>query len=295
MSSWRRQINLLFWLGLAAGTVVLAVWLPGYLDSSKENSYRELPESGKPAMEVAARSRASTRFPTRAFSASASQAQPAQQTSPSTNDPDSSGGLPQRTVPGVEGNSRDVGERMTTRAWVKQTSNVHSSPQTTSTVLGRIDAGTQVRWLANSGEGWEEILLKDGRSAFLQSSAMSFTSVSGGGLSGMGRSTELSGASVDIATLATTVESFLQTLSQSDLLRAETYLSPSAPELNEAALGALIPLLGGRGRLLRMEPFSGHEDGMRSVLLVNGDDLSSQIQTVWEWDRGQGRWLLLRW
>ena len=100
---------------------------------------------------------------------------------------------------------------------------------------------------------------------------------------------------MDSAALATTVENFLRALTQSDLLRAETYLSREAPELNEAALGALIPLLGERGRLLRMEPLSGQEDGFRSVLLVSGDDLSRQIRTVWEWDRSQGRWLLLRW
>lgn len=304
MDSFTRKITLSLFLTLVFLTLIASVWLPKYLEQSEGNSLKGLEPA--PSLDVGEGQMAGvvTRFPTRAF-----RSQPALPSRIVEDDPDSTevgetvtepntgiGGLPSRAVPGVtEGQS--VGDRVTTRAYLRGSSSVFAQPQTTAAVLGRVGTLTKVRWLAKAGEGWEEILLKDGRSAYVQSDDLSFSSDTWSTRKTGFDSQRTSGLEPDLATLPGTVETFLEQLSRGDLLRAETYLSPLATRLDNNTLSALAPYFGsaGEGRVLRIELVSGSRETYRRVRIVYGSEMAHEVKTLWEWDPAQQRWMLVKW
>ena len=297
MASWSKKIYLSFWLTLVFITAVGALWLPGLLDQGKENSIKELEAAPQLDFSDESLGEVVTRFPTRPFldkPAPLQQQQQTLQTDPTPSSGLGPGGLPTRHVPGVsEGEA--LGERVTTRAYLRGSSSVFTQPQTTAKILGRVSTQTKVRWLASAGEGWEEILLKDGSSAYVQSADLSFSADSGRETSGFANQNKTDGP--DVGALPATVESFLSVLSRGDLLRAETLLSPLAPRLDQQTLGNLGPYVGAPpdGRVNRIEQIGGGRGGHRRVRLVYGPDMLHEVNTLWEWDRSQGRWMLVSW
>lgn len=298
MASWSKKIYLSFWLTLVFITAVGALWLPDLLDQGKENSIKELEAAPQINFSDESLGEVVTRFPTRPFldRPEPMQQQP-RQSLPSDATPSSGlgpGGLPTRHVPGVnEGEA--LGERVTTRAYLRGSASVFTKPQTTAKILGRVSTQTKVRWLASAGEGWEEILLKDGSSAYVQSTDLSFSADSNRETTGFANQSRTDGP--DVATLPSTVESFLSVLSRGDLLRAETLLSPLAPRLEQQSLGNLGPYVNAlpEGRVNRIEEIGGGRGGHRRVRLVYGPDMLHEVNTLWEWDRSQGRWMLVSW
>lgn len=284
-------------------TLIASVWLPKYLEQSEGNSLKGLEPAPSLDVEDAQMAGVVTRFPTRAF-----RSQPALPSRIVEDDPDAAGvgetvtedsatgGLPSRAVPGVN-EGQTVGDRVTTRAYLRGNSSVFAQPQTTAAVLGRVGTLTKVRWLAKAGEGWEEILLKDGRSAYVQSDDLSFSSDTWSTRKTGFDSQRTSGLEPDLATLPGTVETFLEQLSRGDLLRAETYLSPLATRLDDSSLSALTPYFGSsaEGRVLRIELVSGSRETYRRVRIVYGTEMAHEVSTLWEWDPAQQRWMLVKW
>jgi hypothetical protein len=289
----------LFWVTLIGGTLLAAVLLPRLLDSSQQQGYREIDGQGKPSLALAEpiTSSVSTRFPVRPFNDGSStqppprEAFPGMEASPETR-PTAAAGLPQRDVP--DRPVQPPRELVTSRVRVVVSASVYESPRTTARVLGTVAPDTQVRWVKTVAPGWEEILLRDGRSVYMQSNSLSVGTaqpVGGGDRPGDPR-----GKGDTLALLPSTVDSFLETLRQGDLLRASTYLSATAPRLEEPDLGIWADLIGpqANGRMARMEPLSGRGDDWRSVLVIDSAS-GVQVHTVWGWDRGQDRWLLAGW
>lgn len=303
MSSWPRKIYLLFWIGLIGATCLAALVIPRLLDSSHDQGYREIDGQGRPP--IAARPASAsvdTSFPVRPFEETVAvqtpvEQQPTRQAFPggekdSMPDRAPRGGLPQRDV-GSAPTQAPREQGVTSRVRVVENSSVYESPRTTARVLGTVPPGTMVRWLKSAESGWEEILLSDGRSVYMLSSALSL----GGSSDTAPAPREESSSSTEVlGRLPGTVESFLSTLRDGDLMRASTYLSSDAPPLEEPNLGAWAPLVGPEadGRLDRMEPVSGHGDDWRSVLVLDQSN-GTRVQTVWSWDSNQQRWLLSRW
>lgn len=304
MGSRSQKIYLSFWFSLFFITGVAVLWLPRFLEGSGGTSVKELEAAPKANFTEEDLARVVTRFPTRAFldrPARAPEPQPVETGNNGEGEQPVAatgpGGLPTRFVPGVErGGGNVVGERVTTRAYLRANSSVFDRPQTTATVLGRVGAQTKVRWLDKAGEGWEEILLKDGRSAYVQSDALSFSADSDS-QSNSFTNRHSSQDGPNLSTLPSTVDSFLSHLSASDLLRAETFLSPLAPGLNDSTLGALSPYVGAapEGRLLRVELVSGNRGSHRKARIVYGAEMAYEVLTLWEWDHAQQRWMLVRW
>ncbi|MFA5509152.1 MAG: SH3 domain-containing protein [Vulcanimicrobiota bacterium] len=299
MGSWSKKIYLSFWITLVFVTVVGALWLPQILDQGKESSIKELEAAPQLDFSDEAMGQVVTRFPTRPFLDSSTNRPtqpPPPQDAPAVPSASTTasgpGGLPTRHVPGVSGGEA-IGDRVTTRAYLRGNSSVFSQPQTTAKILGRVGTQTKVRWLASAGEGWEEILLKDGRSAYVQSPDLSFSADAPGNAV----VSQTAGDGPDVNALPATVESFLELLSRQDLLRAETLLSPQAPRLAPEALGPLSPYVGAppEGRVHRIEQIGGGQGGHRRVRVVYGPDLLHEASTLWEWDRSQGRWMLVSW
>lgn len=299
MSSWPRKIYLLFWVTLISLTCLAAVLLPRLLDSSREQGYRDIAGQGRPPLlSQPSSSSVSTRFPVRPWRDESGESEPpARQPFPSASEtandrPERPSGLPQRDVladkPAAGNPAR---EAVTSRLRINQDASVYESPKTTARVLGTVAAGTQVRWLKSLEAGWEEILLNDGRSVYLQSHVLSF----GGGSE---RPNAGAGASqAEIASLLpATVESYLASLRDGDLLRASTYLAAEAPPLEEPELGVWGALVGpdSDARIDRMEPVAERGADWRSVLVLDQTN-GIHILTTWQWDLRQGRWLLANW
>ena len=284
-------------------TLIASVWLPKYLEQSEGSSLKGLEPAPSLDVEEGPMAGVVTRFPTRAF-----RTQPAlpsriveddtviSEVGESETEAATTGGLPSRAVPGVN-EAQPVGDRVTTRAYLRGGASVFAQPQTTAAVLGRVGTLTKVRWLAKAGEGWEEILLKDGRSAYVQSDDLSFSSDTWSTRKTGFDSQRTSGLEPDLATLPGTVETFLEQLSRGDLLRAETYLSPLATRLDNDTLSALAPYLGSpaEGRVLRIELVSGSRETYRRVRIVYGSEMAHEVSTLWEWDPAQQRWMLVKW
>lgn len=301
MASWSKKIYLSFWLSLLFFTAVGALWLPSLLDQGKETSIKSLEAAPKlDNLSEETVIQVITKFPTRPFmdsprpvaTASLPERIPSSESPASAASPVS--GLPARVVDGVDApGGQTLGERVTTRAYLRADSSVYAQPQTTAAVLVRVGSEAKVRWLDKAGEGWEEILLKDGRSAYVQSADLSFSS------QGDDRSGFNAGPSdgPDIGALPGAVETFLGSLSRGDLLRAETHLSPLASGLEREALGTLGPYVSSQelGRIQRIEVVAGGRDNYRMVRVAYGDALESPVGLLWEWDATQSRWMLVRW
>lgn len=273
------------------------IWLPKYLEQSEGNPIKELEGAPSVAFSEEGSGQVVTRFPTRSFGSQSKPNNPNPETETGSEAATSTGpgGLPTRFVPGVD-NAQSVGDRVTTRAYLRADSSVFSRPSMTAEVLGKVDGQTKVRWLAKAGDGWEEILLKNGQSAYVQSGSMSF-SADTWSTHQKGFQNSSSDNGPDAAKLPGTVESFLAHLSAADLLRAETFLSPVAPRLEQGSLGELQSYVGAPplGRVLRIELISGDRASYRRVRIVYGPDMLHEASTVWEWDQGQQRWMLVRW
>jgi hypothetical protein len=300
VSSWPRKIYLLFWLSLISLTGLAAFLVPRILDSSQEQGYREIDGQGRPPLVQPLTGSVATRFPVRPFTDASPagperEAFPGQQPTPSAQ-PTRVSGLPQRDVMG-SGQAPDASspQPVTSRAKVIAQSSVYESPRTTARVLGTVEAGTQVRWLRAGEPGWEEILLRDGRTVYMQSSALNV----GGNSEPVPVERPSAGAGEDstlLALLPDTVDSFLMTLRDGDLLRAGTYLTPEAPPLEEPDLGAWTALIGPQAdaQVGRIEPVSGRGAEWRSVLVLDQTN-GVHVQTTWQWSASQERWLLTGW
>ena len=298
MGSRSQKIYLSLVLSLVFFTALASVWLPRFLEQSEGTSLKELEPAPKVSFSDGEFVPISTRFPTRAFPEASMGSDQGGEPSLQQNSAagTSSGGMPSRDVPGVDQGAA-VGDRVTTRAYLQSNSAVFSRPQTTAKVLGRVGQQTKVRWLAKMGDGWEEILLKDGRSAYVQSEALSFSANSD--------QTHRTGfdfnhqqdSGPDASILPGTVESFLRNLSENDLLRAETFLSPLASRLETGSLSGLSPYVGvpSLGRVLRIELVGAGRSNHRRTRIVYGPKMEHEVATIWEWDAGQRRWMLVRW
>ncbi len=301
----------MFWLGLIGATVLAAVVIPRILDSSHDQGYREIDGQGRPPIASRPGSSASvadTSFPLRPFDQAGAEAapqsdpttsqQPSRQAFPKAGQEDMPDraprgpGLPQREVGSAPAQpARDQG--VTSRVRVVENGSVYETPRTTSKVLGTVPPGTMVRWLKSSEPGWEEILLSDGRSVYMLSSALAL----GGGTTAPQTARQDASSDTEVlGKLPGTVDSFLATLRDGDLMRASTYLSGSAPPLEEPGLGSWGPMVGpdSDARLDRMEPVSGRSDEWRSVLVLDQSN-GARVETVWNWDPAQQRWLLAEW
>ena len=273
-------------------TAASIIFLPKLLDSGTEGSIKPLDAAPQIDFSDESIGQVVTRFPTRPFLEKATDTgSQIPQHDPVSTTGLGPGGLPTRTVAGV--NEQSVGDRVTTRAYLRANSSVFTEPQTTAKILGRVGTQTKVRWLEKAAEGWEEILLKDGRSAYVQSTDLSFSADSDSEQPNFPRQGQSDGP--DVGTLPATVETFLSHLSRDDVARAETYLSPLAPRLDD--LGPLAPYVGApnEGRVNRIEQIGGGRGGHRRVRLVYGPDMLHEVNTLWEWDRSQGRWMLVSW
>lgn len=278
---------------------MIALWLPGYLDESSDGGY-QLTDKSRPNLEASLVEAVSTHFPVRAFdgSSGARTTQPTRQAAPGTEPVQTSPGLPQRVVPGVSRvpsqspsspNSATT-SKVTKRAWVTQQASVYSAPMTTANTIGTVEAGTRVRWAAQVGQGWEEIVMRDGRSVYMQAGTLSFTSPEAQAAKfNPPRHRE----EVDLAALPGAVNAFLANLSTGNILRASTHLAPTAPALEDDSLGALAPLVGGNPRLDRIESGPGRAD--RVVVIGDRGEPNLRVSTTWQWSSRQARWLLLGW
>jgi hypothetical protein len=294
VASWSKKIYLSFWLTLLFITAVCVIFLPKILDTGKEGSIKGLEAAPQLDFSDENLGQVVTRFPTRPFLEGTESAttQPSQaEATPTTGL--GPGGLPTRTVAGVHDQS--VGDRVTTRAFLRANASVFTEPQTTAKILGRVGTQTKVRWLDKAGEDWEEILLKDGRSAYVQSTDLSFSADSGNSNDQPNFPLQGQSDGPDVSSLPATVETFLSHLSRNDVPRAETYLSPLAPRLGD--LGPLAPYVGvpNDGRVNRIEQIGGGREGHRRVRLMYGPEMLHEVNTLWEWDRSQGRWMLVSW
>lgn len=277
-------------------TVVTAIWLPGYLDDSSGSGY-QLTDKSRPNLDESLVKAVSTHFPVRPFSdeAAPQSQEPVRQVVPGT---ESTPGLPTRVVPGVSREPETPGRtgqeepsRVTRRAWVTRRASVYIAPETTAQLVGTVEPGTRVRWASTVGQGWDEVLMRDGRSVYLQSGNLSFDSPE----------TEASKfeprrdvEEVDVNALPDAVNAFLESLGRGDVLRASTHLAPTAPTLDESTLGAFAPLVaGGSPRLDRIETGPGQAD--RVAVIGDRNDPNLRIFTTWQWSARQGRWLLLNW
>ncbi len=301
MSSWPRKIYLLFWLTLIGGTIIAALAIPRILDSSQEQGYRQIDGQGRPPMAKSPLSGGvSTKFPVRMILDAAggeptpTSDSPERQAFPTSNasaSPDGIG-LPQRQVSGQQDTNQGNQETVTSRVKVTRTGSVYENPRTTARVLGTVAPGTQVRWVRTVEPGWEEILLRDGRLVYMLSQSLA--------TSGSRVVDSTSGAPEvaedSLSLLPSTVDGFLETLREGDLLRASTYLGPTAQAIEEPDLGAWSTLMGPESgaRVGRIEPVSGRGTEWRSVLVL-GDAEGAQVTTIWEWDARQERWLMASW
>lgn len=296
VSSWPRKIYLLFWLTLIGLTGFAAFLLPRLLDSSHEQGYREIEGQGKPALGAQPTGDdVSTRFPVRPFQAESSTAEPTRQVFPVSEETPSapssrSPSLPQRDVLGKAPAQRAGRETVTSRVRVVQTSSVFETPLTTAKVLGTVKADAQVRWVRTVEPGWEEILLNDGRSVYMQSPSLHM------GTGGERPAADGNSDNADTAALPATVESFLGFLYEGQVLRANTYLAAEVPPLEESDLGAWSPFVGSGSdaRVDRMEPVAGEGSDWRSVLIIEQNQ-GARILTTWRWNSRQERWLLVNW
>lgn len=304
MDSVSRKIFLSLALTLAFLTAIAVVWLPRFLEQS-ENPIKELDAAPKIPFSDEEVGKAVTRFPTRAMVASTTanpsiSEAPNQSPEPSTPrelpGQSAGGGLPSREVPGVQ-DTEPTSDRVTTRAYLRENASVFARPNMTAEVLGTVGSRTTVRWLAAAGEGWEEILLKNGSSGYVLSGDLSFSADTSTARPTGFEAQANRGSGPNLSTLPGTVESFLATISANDIARAETYLSPVASHLDATNLGGLTPYTGAppAGRVLRIETVAGDRDSYRRVMLVYGDKMEHQLATVWEWDVSQQRWMLVRW
>lgn len=300
MDSISRKIFLSLALTIVFLTALAVVWLPNFLEQS-DNPIKELEAAPKIPFSEEEVGKVVTRFPTRSLASSSPNSTapttPSGQTSQRELPGQSSGGgLPSREVPGAQ-EIEPIGDRVTTRAYLRENASVFSLPNMTAEVLGTVGSPTKVRWLGKVGDGWEEILLKNGSSGYVQSRDLSFSAdaESTGQTAYQSQSEGKDGP--DLGGLPGTVESFLANLSANDLARAETYLSPVASRLDPETLSRLSPYAGSPalGRVLRIELVSGDRDSYRRVQLVYGDNMEHQASTVWEWDHSQKRWMLVRW
>lgn len=304
MGSRSSKIYLLFWLGLAGLTCLAAFLVPRILDSSNQQGYREIDGQGRPVLVEPLTASVDTRFPTRPFhddelapDQPERQAFPTGERTPAAAE-DPSGeptGLPQRDVSPSSGNPPPADVPVTSRARVVQDSSVYESPRTTARVLGTVSPGTQVSWARTIEPGWEEIILRDGRSVYMQSTSLQLP---GGSLREPEPGTDQPvGREVEgVSQLPPTVDSFLSVLRDGDVLRAGTYLAPGSPPLEEPDLGVWASLVGPQadGRVGRVEPVPGRGAEARSVLIVDQAG-STPIMTVWEYDSSTQRWLLSSW
>lgn len=297
VNSWPRQIYLSFWISLAFFTIATAIWLPGYLDDESPGSGYKLTDKSRPSLDESLVSSASTHFPVRPFlDEGPSSGGPVRESVPGTKPSGAPGGLPQRVVPGVnrdpvrptQSNDR---ANVTKRAWVLQQATVFAAPRTTAQAIGTVERGTRVRWARQAAQGWEELIMRDGRSVYMQTGYLSFTSpqAQAAKFTRTDRSDE-----VDVGALPPAVDSFLANLGRGDVLRASTHLSPAAPTLEDNSLGALTPFLGASSpRVDRIETGRGRAD--RLVTVGDRNDPSIRVVTTWQWSSRQGRWLLLDW
>ena len=272
------------------------MWLPGYLDQDDDPGYK-LTEKTRPGLEESVIKMASTRFPVRPFEGSSAapvNSGPVRQAIPGSEPQPVSTTSPER--PDLPVREPDAGQqqpaRVTKRAWVVQRASVFQAPQTTSAVVGTVEVGTRVRWVASAGGGWEELVMRDGRSVYMQSSAISFISpTQQSGKFQPNRNSQ----EVDVSALPVAVERFLGSLSSGDVLRASTHLSPTAPALQDDSLGALTRLVNSQTqpRLDRIEP--GRSPADRVVIVIDTADPSIRVRTTWQWSTRQARWLLMEW
>lgn len=306
MDSFSRKIFLSLGLTIVFLTTIGVVWLPKYLEQRDGTPIKELDAVPTLSQSEESGNSAVTRFPTRAISKPSSTTQSGQgsqaQDSTAREMPGQTGagGLPTREVPGVaesEAGDDSMGDRVTTRAYLRANASVFSQPNMTAQVLGTVGAQTKVRWLSKSSEGWEEILLKNGGSGYVQSKDLSFSADSWNSHQSAFEAQAERGTGPDLSALPSTVETFLTNLAAGDLPRAETFLSPVARRLDSTTLSGLGPYAGAPplGRVLRIELISGDRDTYRQVVLVYGDNMEHQTNTVWEWDVSQQRWMLMRW
>lgn len=296
VSSWPRKIYLLFWLTLICGTGLGAFLIPRILDGSQEQGYREIDGQGRPPMAEVLSGDVSTRFPVRPFVESVPSENPGREAFPgmrSTPSAERTPGLPQRDVMSGVPAATPGRDPVTSRVRVVQNASVYESPRTTARVLGTVAPGTQVRWSRTVEPGWEEILLNDGRSVYMQSATLSI----GGAAEPVPVENPPAGDSSEfVAQLPTTVESFLGTLRDGELLRAGTYLAAEAPPLDQPDLGVWAALVGPQAdaHVLRMESVTGRGSDWRSVTVLDQAN-GVQILTTWKWEAGQERWLLAGW
>ncbi len=286
-------------------TGLAAFLVPMFLDQSQEQGYREIEGQGKPPITRTLGGDVATRFPVRPFLEESQTTEvktdtPERQAFPNATDPSPKApqdraepnGLPQRevVVSKVPGES-PAGDVVTTRAWVARDSSVFLEPKTTASVLGSVATGTQVRWVQQVEQGWEEILLKDGRRVYMATSSLRFKSEDS--------ATNPQEEASDVSVLPGTVDNLLATLRDGDLLRAETYLTTDAPGFEGQSSGAWSEFIGAeaRGRVGRIEPVDGEAGESRAVLITDENDNGTRVdlQTVWRWDSRQARWLLSRW
>lgn len=300
MSSWPRKIYLLFWLTLIGGTGLAAVVIPRLLDSASEQGYREIDGQGRPPLAKSPLGLVATQFPVRPIlddplASSPNQPPLERQAFPvaSSTPPNALGGLPQRDVDRLPETNQAGQETVTSRARVVRAGSVYESPRTTARVLGTVSPGTVVRWVRTIEPGWEEILLRDGRLVYMLSQTIS----TGGERVVSAPQTGSGGEEGDsVSVLPSTVEDFLSNLRRGDLLRASTYLAPTAPAIEEPDLGAWSGLIGADSgaRVGRIEPVSERGPEWRAVLLLGNTD-GAQVHTTWEWHPRQERWLMAEW
>lgn len=298
VSSWPRKIYLLFWLTLICGTGLAAVVIPRILDSSQEQGYREIDGQGRPPIAEVLSGDVATSFPVRPFVEEVASENPDREAFPgmrSTPSAQPTSGLPQRDVMSGVPAATPGRDAVTSRVRVVQNASVFESPRTTARVLGTVAPGTQVRWSRTVESGWEEILLNDGRSVYMQSATLSIGAAAEP-VPVENPSNSGDESSQAVAQLPTTVESFLGTLRDGDLLRAATHLAAEAPPLDQPDLGVWAPLVGPQAdaHVLRMESVPGRGLDWRSVTVLDQTN-GAQVLTTWQWDAGQERWLLSGW
>ncbi len=282
--------------------MIAALAIPRILDSSQEQGYRQIDGQGRPPLAKAPiTGGAATKFPVRPIfdnldAVSTPSERPERQAFPSAEDVASPViGLPQRQVnSGQRDTNQAAQETVTSRVKVIRSGSVYESPRTTAKVLGTVEPGTQVRWVRTVESGWEEILLRDGRLVYMLSQSLATSGSRVIDASGSGSGGD---ASEDrLSSLPSTVDGFLESLRDGDLLRASTYLGPTASAIEEPDLGVWSLLVGRESgvRVGRIEPLSGRGSEWRSVLVL-GDAQGAQVLTTWEWDARQERWLMASW
>lgn len=294
LGSRSNKIYLLLWGILISITVLGVVIIPRVLDGSKEGGYHEL--EGQNISNLADPS--VTRFPVRPIlDDDPGEETPQRQAFPELSSPDaghsaverldSSVGLPQRSRAGAREESMPT--PVTSRVKVIRDASVYAKTLTTAEVIGTVKVGLWVRWIRTIDSQWEEIMLSDGRLVYLPEGTLALPGSSDDSRSG-------SLLEPDFSELPNAASDFMAQLRRTDIVRAGTYLSASAPSLTGSNLDAWKELLGPDARPMvgRLEP---PPDGSASVRVVKITDASKGIalETVWEWDSRAGRWLLASW